>query len=471
MRLKERFPGIYGQQRTTLVAKTSYLETTTKKQNSDEKEGRMGVKNKSRGSIHHVQQRESQSNLRQLDGSSSADKFSDSTSGLPFIDLNKVLQESEDNSRFSFRDLAFCISGVLALAMFSILVGFAAGMTISIHYYDDQGPIDVRHMGERETSTMYSGSAAYRKVTTLDPTIASSNVLESRHRDGLDLGKVITTSASGQLNVLMVVEEAIPLHAGAGSKASSTSSHSDNPYGTKGGKDEISAMIPLTMEQANLLSPGYSKWKENQPDIVIRQPKMLPRPCPDGYTEGFDDWFTFKAAVEEANSLSAEKFMKWSAYFATVGKSTAVFEDDRLYYEHDVVFTICPGLTLRARKGPVYINAENVVIQCHKCTIHVGGTHLDFGPHAKNVLIRGVTFKGAHSSSVTLFQDGAEASFEDCVWESNSGVNASFGGVADVNSTSTVSFYRCEISHGSTVSALGKAQTDTTSSFSIRTKH
>ena len=431
----------------------------------------MGGRHKSRGSQHH--QRDSQQSIRHLEAS---DKFGDSTSGQPYIDLNKVLQESDDSFRCNFRDVAFCVGGVLALAILSILVGFAAGMTISIHYYEDQSPIDVRHMDERETSTMYSGSAAYRKVTTLDPTIASTNVLESRHRNGLDLGKVITASASGQLNVLMVVEEVMPLHVGVSSTGKSKVYSSSSPATNKQrdmsrGSDGISTPIPLTIEQANLLSPGYSKWKESQPDIVIRQPRILPKQCSDGYTMGFDDWHTFKAAVQEANSISAERFMKWSAYFASVGRSAAVFEDDDLYYEQDVVFTICPGVTLRARKGPIYINAENVVIRCRKCTIHVGGTHLNFGPHAKNVLVRGVTFMGAYSSSVTLFQDGADASFEDCIWESNTGVNASFGGVADVNSTSTVSFYRCEISQGSSVSAFGNIHPDpTSSSFSIRSK-
>jgi hypothetical protein len=272
-----------------------------------------------------------------------------------------------------------------------------------------------------------------------------------------------------------VVEEATPLHVGVAAtskskRSSSSSSSHDKQQEMNEGGDKISKRIPMTMEQANLLVPGYSKWKENQPDIEIRQPKIVPKQCSDGYTTGFDDWSFFKAAVQEANSISAERFMKWSAYFATIGKSSVVFEDDDLYYEQDVVFTICPGTTLRARKGPIYINAENVVIQCHKCMIQVGGTHLNFGPHAKNVLIRGITFKGAHTSSLTLFQDGAEASFEDCVWVSNSGVNASFGGVADVNSTSTLSFYRCEISQGSKVSPLGNINAGTISSFSIRTK-
>jgi hypothetical protein len=274
----------------------------------------------------------------------------------------------------------------------------------------------------------------------------------------------------------MVVEEATPLHVDgrASSKSKASSSSSSSSSSTTDKKDGFetegsSKRIPMTMEQANLLVPGYSKWKENQPDIVIREPTILPKQCSDGYTIGFDDWRTLKAAVQEANSISAERFMKWSAYFANVGRSFAAFEDDDLYYEEDVVFSICPGATLRSRRGPIYINAENVIIQCHGCTIDVGGTHLNFGPHAKNVLVRGVTFKNAQTSSLTLFHDGAEASFEDCFWVGNSGIDGKFGGVADVNSTSIVNFYRCEISQGRKISALGNVHPGATSSLSIRT--
>jgi hypothetical protein len=433
---------------------------------SGNRKNRGGHHNKDNNTNHHYRHSDSLSHTKQ-DSASTAQYY---------LDFNKVLQEADEGFQITWREIVLALMGVAMLAVLSIFVGIAAGMTISIHYYDDQSPVVVRRMDARETTTMYSGSAAFRKVTTLDPTIASSNVMQSKERDGLDLGKVITTSASGQLNVLMVVEEATPLHVdgrvsskskASSSSSSSSSSNTDRKKGFE--TDEGSKRIPMTMEQANLLRPGYSKWMENQPDIVIREPTILPKQCSDGYTIGFDDWRTLKAAVQEANSISAERFMKWSAYFANVGRSFAAFEDDDWYYEEDVVFTICPGATLRSRRGPIYINAENVIIQCLGCAIDVGGTHLNFGPHAKNVLVRGVTFKNAQSSSMTLFHDGAEASFEDCFWVGNSGIDGKFGGVADVNSTSTVNFYRCEISQGSKISALGNVHPGATSSLSIRT--
>lgn len=430
----------------------------------------MGGRNKSR-SNQNTQQRggDNQNHYRNNRLLEESNTHSDSTSAHPYIDLNKVLQESRGGFlQCSLKEWVCCASGLFMFVLLSIFLGFAAGVTISIHYYEDPNPNAAHRMGAQETSTMYGGSASFRKVTTLDPTIASSNVVQSRNRDGVDLGKVITTSASGQLNVLMVVEEATPLHVGgvASTKVKSSSSNTQSIlYGQHDGEAQ---KIQMTMEQANLLAPEYSKWKENQPNIQIRQPKVLPRLCSDGYTIGFDDWHTLKAAVQEANSISAERFMKWSAYFATAGRSFVAFDDDDHYYEQDVIFSICPGATLRARKGFIYINAENVIIECDGCTINVGGTHLNFGPHAKNVLVRGVTFRGAQSSSLTLFQDGAEASFEECFWLSNSGVNGKFGGVLDINSTSTVNFYRCEVSQGNKMSTLGSFNTGSRSSLSIR---
>lgn len=117
------------------------------------------------------------------------------------------------------------------------------------------------------------------------------------------------------------------------------------------------------------------------------------------------------------------------------------------------------------------MNAENVVVECDDgCTIDVGGTHLAFGPHAKNVLVRGITFRGARSSSLTFFHDGADATFEDCSWIGNSGISGKYGAVADVNSTSSVKFHRCEIGHGKSRGLFGGAQSPgEASSLSIRT--
>jgi hypothetical protein len=45
------------------------------------------------------------------------------------------------------------------------------------------------------------------------------------------------------------------------------------------------------------------------------------------------------------------------------------------------------------------INSENIVLECEGSIIDVKGTHLAFGSNAKNVLVRGLTFQSAASSS------------------------------------------------------------------------
>lgn len=204
-------------------------------------------------------------------------------------------------------------------------------------------------------------------------------------------------------------------------------------------------------------------------DIELRKTTVHPTLCRDGVTVGFSDWPTLKAAVQEANAMSAERFLRWNQYFATAeGQNFGVFEDGSLYYEDDVIFTICPGATLKSRRGPIYINAENIIIDCEYCIIDVRGTHLSFGPHAKNVLVRGITFRGAQTSSLTFYHDGAEASFEDCYWSGNVG-NGKVGAVADVNSTSSVAFYRCEIADTKYTPTRGRgSQTGVASSLTIR---
>jgi hypothetical protein len=115
------------------------------------------------------------------------------------------------------------------------------------------------------------------------------------------------------------------------------------------------------------------------------------------------------------------------------------------------------------RENMIFINAPYIQIQCDACTVNGKvGTHFSFGPKAKDVSIVGLTLMGATSSSVLFHHDGADVSFEDCTWMDNVGGVASFttitnkgsststaagaGAVADLNSTSTVNFYRCEIS-------------------------
>jgi hypothetical protein len=391
---------------------------------------------------------------------SSSSNNNSNKSSLRQLDFSIALQEvSVADGR---RQMTIFLLGIIMSVVLSTLMGTTIGMALSVHYFESQNPVaSGNKMNPRDSYLLYSGPSAYQKVTTLDPEIAASNIVQ-KDRDGLDLGKVITTSASGQLNVLMVVQEETPLHAETMNDPFFEAASGNTTEYTQGSR----RATPMTMEQAEDLLPGYSKWRASQPRFELREPSVLPTLCSDGVTFGFNDWNTLRSAVQEANSISAERFMKWSEYFAT--NTFTAFYDDNLYYEEDVVFTICPGAILRARKGPIMINAENVVLECDgTCIIDVGGTHLTFGSNAKNVLVRGITFKGASSSSLTFFHDGADASFEDCSWINNRGQNNKFGSVADINSTSIVNFHRCEIGLAGRNSFTGTAA-GTTSSLSIR---
>ena len=128
----------------------------------------------------------------------------------------------------------------------------------------------------------------------------------------------------------------------------------------------------------------------------------------------------------------------------------------------------------------IFISAEDVIVECNMCAIDMPGTHIRFGPHAKHVTIRGITFKGATTSSLTFYHHGANVRLEDCYWLYNSGaiiknsleniiygddsggggssssnnnnygnnnnnptMTTMAGAVADLNSTSVMKFYRC----------------------------
>ena len=223
--------------------------------------------------------------------------------------------------------------------------------------------------------------------------------------------------------------------------------------------------------------------------LLPRKPTVLPTLCSDGITMGFDNWFTLRDAITEANALEAEDFLRWNKYLVMSLEDPEL--EEPMFPAPDP-FVICPGAKLNQVHPPrmslmawvnsffsaapasqyrpnknklssIYINAEDITIECDRCLIDLPGTHFSFGPHAKNAWIKGVTFRGATTSSLTLHHNGATANFQDCYWLYNSGgivaaknnnpmgsmsmeggtMNA--GAVADVNSTSGITFYRCSI--------------------------
>lgn len=237
---------------------------------------------------------------------------------------------------------------------------------------------------------------------------------------------------------------------------------------------------------------GSGDGLDGEPSVLLpRKPTVLPKLCSDGRTMGFDDWFTLRDAISEANALAAEDFLRWNKYLVMSLEDPEL--EEPMFPAPDP-FVICPGAKLNQRHPPrmsllawitsfffqtpttqykpnknklssIFINAEDIRIECDRCIVDLPGTHFSFGPHARNAWITGITFKGATTSSLTLHHHGATASFQDCYWMYNSGgivtsknnpmgtINMEGGGggtmnagaVADVNSTSSITFYRCSI--------------------------
>lgn len=194
--------------------------------------------------------------------------------------------------------------------------------------------------------------------------------------------------------------------------------------------------------------------------------RSKPIVCKDGYTVGYDSWKALKDAVQDVNRYSALRYKLWHDYFVKVLQSQQasgtectlatpncnvphVFEDNNLYYEEEIIMTICPGATLRKVSGDaIYVNTESMVFECaNNCILQAsnGGSHFSFGPEAKNVRIRGLTFRHATTSSLLFHHNGADVSLEDCHFVKNRSQYPRRGALADVNSTSSVAFFRCYV--------------------------
>jgi len=210
--------------------------------------------------------------------------------------------------------------------------------------------------------------------------------------------------------------------------------------------------------------------------------RYQPSLCSDGHTYGFSDLTTLRNAIHELNDAYSHAVHRWEHYNNALSEYEMIkflhqqqtensgTTDMNMDMDMDIAiesppplpehlsailevepdpFVICPHATLRAPLGrhhmTLNINAEDVVVECDSCVIDTPGTHFSFGPYAKNVLIKGITMMGATESSIVFRYDGADASFEDCYWVNNDSVGM-HGAVADMNSTSVVKFYRCEIS-------------------------
>ena len=221
---------------------------------------------------------------------------------------------------------------------------------------------------------------------------------------------------------------------------------------------------------------------------------MRPHLCRDGKTYGYDTYQELATIVEQINDYSTQRYADWDSWYERSADTfDGTFQDHPdLYYDEEIVVNICPKAVLRKQRGPpIYINAENVLIECEDCILEIrSGSHMIFGPYAQDVMIRGIHFKGATETSIRFPYDGAEVYFEDCFFSDNGSRGKHIGTVsikelleflvlafapdqvayqilclpqvADVNSTSSVDFMRCFMETEQEGLAM--------SSLSIRTK-
>lgn len=332
--------------------------------------------------------------------------------------------------RFSWQEIFTLGLVLVTFAGISICAGVAAGISISAHYYETQENVDLRW-----SSHPIAGSSFPQRVTTLDPIIASFNSLHLQDDRDDFLRRAVHTSPLMLNSVLLIAEESL-MQVG--------SFEEEVLYDLNDGTGRNQSETINLQRRPRPPDMSFEKWVKDPPKL-----------CSDGRTIGFDSWSSLKSAVQSANRYSAHRYLRWKEYFDTASKMQApsdnlmmmipfTFDDDSMYYEEAMVFTICPGAVLRAgRRPPIFINTESVVIECEGCTIAADRSHLSFGPEAKGAVVRGVAFTSAKGSSLIFHHNGADASFENCTWSVVAGKLTSMGAIAEVNSTSVVNFYRC----------------------------
>jgi len=227
--------------------------------------------------------------------------------------------------------------------------------------------------------------------------------------------------------------------------------------------------------------------------------KYPPTLCDDGHTFGYSDWKTLRNAIHDRNNEYQKFYSRWS-WFENAWSEYEMIHflhpvplaksmDHRNQYppsfssssemlyskdssssktlQHPWIeppnrpiesihsqsypssswgpLVICPGVhiaTPRTSVGKsmsILINTESLELQCNGCIFHGAGTHLTFGPQAKNVWISGITFTGATASSLVFPHHGSEVNFLRCNWFHNRGLGSN-GGIMDVISTRYVLF-------------------------------
>ena len=361
--------------------------------------------------------------------------------------------------RFSWNEILALFFMLLTFAMCSIIVGVAAGVSISIHYYESPENLDQRRITTTDNLWDESGRVHTPTITSLDPTILTY----AKNYYPVKEERVVHIDASTGIRIaLNVVVESPSLSKDGQFTAQSNWTQSVNDSG--------GSVYHRSKKQLTPPIPG-----RNNLDIWLLHPPKL---CSDSKTMGYDSWASLRGALNDVNRYSAQQSDRWIIYFAALATSKTssstsssnrytttaqnpssyppqrrmpTFDDDSLYYEEQFVFTICPGTFMKAGPHPLIIDTESVALQCEGCTIDGGNSHISFGSSAKNVVIHGITFQNSLLTSILLQQNGAETTFQDCTWvvrniESDRRKRYILPGlteIANVNSSSILNFYRC----------------------------
>lgn len=307
--------------------------------------------------------------------------------------------------------------------------------------------------------------------STEDPVASAANVMESR-------GDTEVLSMDPNMKHVHFIQSPNPLRQVpspefGGARIGNPNGHSRDSSYTYYYYDSFTQSFHLQQEYTTFPEKSASFALQPYQKSLAVTSKFHPAVCKDGQTYGYSDWFTLRSAVHELSNAYKYSVSRWGHYTAAMteyemikfmhetnaennpekGQELTIEPPpqlpqhliDLLDYPPDP-FAICPHATLRSQRHlPIHIDAEDVVIECDSCVIEVSGTHFSFGSNAKNVIVRGLTLMGATASSLIFHRDGAEANFEDCYWVNNQGTGV-HGAVADMNSTSSVNFFRCEIS-------------------------
>jgi hypothetical protein len=378
------------------------------------------------------------------------------------IDDTEFNFNSRTAFRFSWNEiLALCFL-LVTFAICSIVVGVAAGVSISIHYYESPENLDQRRVASatitNDNTQFWESRLATHTVTSVDPTIF---IYSKNYYPSMGDRVVHTDTATGMRIPLNVVVESPTLPTDAQYIPQSNWTSIDQTNTTDYYQNEHTIIPP----------PSYTNF-DNNFDAWLHNPPKL---CSDSKTMGYDSWSSLRYALNDVNRYSAQRSERWLMYFASLAALKAsspdtamfdtvlghpstiiqggisIFDDDNLYYEEQFTFTICPRTVLHAGSHPLVIDTESVTLQCDGCIVTGGDSHISFGSAAKNTLIRGITFQNSKRSSILLHHNGAEVTFEDCIWavtrfdsdKRHRHIMPGLNEITNVNSSIILNFYRC----------------------------